>query len=29
LIRKFNLCKGIFIASILYILAMFAIKYLL
>ncbi|HRH57026.1 MAG TPA: hypothetical protein PLS10_05190 [Chitinophagales bacterium] len=29
LMKKFNLCKGIFIASILYILAMFAIKYLL
>lgn len=29
LIKKFNLCKGIFFASILYIVAMFAIKYLL
>lgn len=29
LIKKFNLCKGIFIASILYIVAMFAVKYVL
>ncbi len=28
LVKKFNLCKGIFFASILYIVAMFAIKYL-
>lgn len=28
LIKKFLLCKGIFIASMIYIVAMFAIKYL-
>ena len=29
LIHKFNLCKGIFIASMLYIIAMFVVKYAL
>lgn len=29
LIQKFNLCKGIFIASILYIIAMLTIKFIL
>ncbi|MFN8283496.1 MAG: hypothetical protein U0U67_09800 [Chitinophagales bacterium] len=29
LVQKFNLCKGIFISSMLYIIAMFVIKYAL
>jgi hypothetical protein len=29
LIKKFNLCKGIFIASLLYIIAMLVIKFIL
>ncbi len=29
LLKKFNICKGIFIASILYIAAMFVVKYIL
>lgn len=29
LIQKFNLCKGIFIASMLYIITMFVVKYAL
>ena len=29
LMKKFNLCKGIFIASILYIIAMLVIKFIL